>query len=222
MTHVFLDFDGTLADSSQGIYLAFAAACKNAEICTPDLDTFCSHIGPPIQVIAKRLFPGIASDQLKKIRSCFRSEYDKKYYKMTDWYDGVIEGLCWLASKPEVHLSIVTNKPTQPTTNIITTAGLESLFNCVIGIDYRNLHAIGPTFDSKSEAIGFALALTNCPRQDALYMGDTPSDRQSSQQNRIRFVAATYGFHQWQPSELEGTVAARSFAEMITVLEAER
>jgi len=222
LTHVFFDFDGTLADSSQGIYLAFAAACKNAGICTPDFDIFCTHIGPPIHVIAKRLIPDIASDQLEKIRSDFRAEYDNKYYKMVDWYDGVAEGLRWLASQPENHLSIITNKPTLPTTNIIAAACLESLFDCVIGIDYRNQHAIGPTFESKTEAIGFALSLTNCPRQDAVYVGDTPSDRQASQQNRIHFIAATYGFHQWQQRELDGTVAAYSFAEMITAMEAER
>lgn len=219
MTHVFLDFDGTLADSSQGIYLAFAAACNVAGINPPERQVFSTCIGPPIQIIAKKLMPQIRPEQLESIRATFRAEYDNRYHPKLEWYDGVIDGLHWLASQTDIQLSIVTNKPTRPTVNIIGDAGIGSLFSCVIGIDYRVENSGGSIFQSKSEAIGFALSLTGCPRERALYVGDTPSDLQASMQNGIRFCAATYGFHQWQQNELEGTTSiASSFAEVITVL----
>lgn len=219
MTHVFLDFDGTLADSSQGIYLAFATACDVAGIKPPELEEFSTSIGPPIQVIAKKLMPDIRSEQLETIRATFRAEYDNRYHSNVKWYDGVVDGLKWLASLPDFQLSIVTNKPTRPTINIISDAGIESLFNCVIGIDYRVQSTVGSIFESKSEAIGFALSLADCPREGALYVGDTPSDLQASMHNGIRFCAATYGFHQWQQNELEGTTSkASSFAEVVTAL----
>ena len=218
MKHIFLDFDGTLADSSEGIYVAFAAACQEAGIVAPNFDQFCACIGPPIQVIAKKLVPDIGTEQLELLRTSFRAEYDNNHHAKVRWYDGVIEGLHWLASQPDVRLSIVTNKPTQPTNNIIRLAGIEPLFSCVIGIDYREKNTIGSIFTSKSEAINFALSLTHCAREKVVYVGDTPSDRQASLQQEIRFVAVTYGFHQWQPSELEDTIAARSFADVITTL----
>ena len=219
MTYIFFDFDGTLADSSEGIYIAYADACQEVGIVAPSFDQFCAYIGPPVQVIAKKLTPDIGAEQLELLRSRFRVEYDNEHHAMVRWYDGVIEGLHWLASQPDVQLSIVTNKPTQPTINIIRLAGIELLFSHVIGIDYPEKNTIGSTFASKSEAIDFALSLTRCPREKAAYVGDTPSDRQASQQQEIRFVAATYGFHQWQPSELEGIIAASSFADVITALE---
>jgi phosphoglycolate phosphatase len=214
-----LDFDGTLANSSQGIYAAFVAACKEARIHSPDFDQFCAYIGPPVQVIAKKLVPDIEVERLELLRSRFRLEYDNKYFSMVQWYEGVLEGLNWLALQPDVCLSIVTNKPTQPTNNIIQAAGIGALFSCVVGIDYRDRNSAGSAFDSKSEAIDFALSLTQCPRERAVYVGDTPSDRQASEQQEIRFIAAGYGFHRWQPTELEGTVAASSFADVIAALD---
>ena len=219
MTHIFLDFDGTLADSSQGIYAAFVVACQEVGVNAPNYDEFCACIGPPVQVIAKKLVPDIGAERLELLRLRFRFEYDHKYCSAIRWYEGVVEGLHWLSAQADVRLSIVTNKPTHPTNHIIHSAGIGDLFSCVIGIDYRDKNSIGTTFDSKSEAIDFAMSLTQCPRERAVYVGDTPSDRQASQQQEIRFVAATYGFHLWQPSELEGTVAATSFADVIAALE---
>jgi phosphoglycolate phosphatase len=218
MMHIFFDFDGTLADSSEGIYLAFAVACKEAEIIAPDYDQFCACIGPPIQVIAKKLVPSISTERLESLRSRFRSEYDNKYYVMTRWYEGVIDGLRWLATIPDISLSIITNKPTLPTASIIRMAGIETLFTHVIGVDYREENSIGATFISKTEAIGFALSLTQCARERSVYIGDTPSDHQASLQQEISFVGVTYGFHQWKPIELEDIVAASSFAGAIAAL----
>lgn len=209
---ILLDFDGTLADSSTGIYLAFSKACKKVGAKTPDINLFCRNIGPPIQYIAAKLIPDIESGTLEEIRSTFRTEYDNKYCTMVRWYEGVVDELRLLASCRDVRLTIVTNKPTQPTISIITAAGLESLFDYVIGIDYRNHHGIGPTFDSKSEAIGFAMSLANCTHQHAVYVGDTPSDRKACHQQGIRFIAATYGFYEWQTSELEATAEISSFS----------
>ena len=218
MVNIFLDFDGTLADSSEGIYIAFANACDHVGINAPPLIEFRSCIGPPIQVLAQRLFPKLEADRLETLRLKFRIDYDRKYYRRVEWYEGVIEGLQKLHAEETTRLSVVTNKPTLPTKKLIANAGLSGLFECVIGVDYRVVHRNGPVFRSKYDSICHALSLTECPARCSIYVGDTLSDQRACQESGVAFIAATYGFHSWQPQELEGTTTACNFREVVSLL----
>ena len=110
---------------------------------------------------------------LEELRCTYRAEYDNKYCTMVRWYEGVVNELNLLASFQEVSLTIVTNKPTQPTNTIINSAGLALFFDSVIGIDYRNQHGLGSALHPSLRPSVFAMSLTNCPRQYAVYVGDT-------------------------------------------------
>lgn len=218
MMHVFFDFDGTLVDSSEGIHIAFTLACEEVGIKAPLLSEFRACIGPPIQALARQLVPEIEAHRLEKLRLKFRTEYDHKHYARVQWHEGVIEGLLKLHAQEETRLSVVTNKPTQPTNALIANAGIADIFESIVGVDYRVPNGIGPVFSSKKEAITYALALTDCPSQQAVYVGDTPSDQRASQESDVAFIAATYGFHLWLPQELQGTTAAGSFDEVVECL----
>ena len=218
MMNIFLDFDGTLADSSEGIYIAFAKACEHVGINAPPLIEFRSHIGPPVQILAQQLFPKIEADRLEALRLKFRTEYDRKYYKRVQWYEGVIEGLQKLHTQETMRLSVVTNKPTSPTQKLVANAGLSDLFEWIVGVDYRVAHRNGPVFRSKHDSICHALSLTECPAKRSIYVGDTLSDQRACQESGVAFIAATYGFHSWQPQELEGTTSACSFREVANLL----
>lgn len=216
--HIFLDFDGTLADSSEGIFHAFVSACEEAGVNAPPLSEFRACIGPPIQVLARNLIPNIESDQLEILRLKFRAEYDHKHYAQVQWYAGVIEGIKYLRTWKATSLSVVTNKPTQPTNSLLGNAGISDLFQAVVGVDYRLNNKIGTVFCNKKEAIDFALMHTDCPSERAVYVGDTPSDLKASKECGVAFIAATYGFHSWLPGELEGTAGAGSFEEVVGCL----
>jgi phosphoglycolate phosphatase len=216
--HVFLDFDGTLADSSEGIHLAFTHACEKLDIDPPALSQFRPCIGPPIQELARKLFPEIETNRLETLRQVFRVVYDHKYYQHVKWYEGVIEGLISLGDHEDIRLSVVTNKPTNPTNALISNAGIQGLFEIVIGIDYRIAKDKGLVFSSKHESISYALKLTDCTSDQAVYVGDTPLDRTASREIGLAFIAATYGFHKWQPQELEGTITAASFGDVVRCL----
>jgi phosphoglycolate phosphatase len=216
--HVFLDFDGTLADSSEGIHLAFTHACEEVGIVAPALNQFRPCIGPPIQVLARKLIPEIETNRLETLRQVFRAVYDHKYYERVEWYEGVIEGLKFLRGREYMRLSIVTNKPTKPTIDLISNAGIQDLFESVVGVDYMVTKGSGLVFRSKKEAISYALKATDCPSEQAVYVGDTPADRTASLESGVAFIAATYGFHLWQTQELEGTATAESFGDVMRCL----
>ena len=84
------DFDGTLADSSIGIYRAFKSSCVKNNLEPPDIKMFKKHIGPPIYKLIYLIYPDIKQYKKENFVKTFRNEYDNKFFKIVDWYE---EGL---------------------------------------------------------------------------------------------------------------------------------
>lgn len=216
--HLFLDFDGTLADSSPGIYSSFQIACGELGLSCPPIGDFRSRIGPPIQELAKLFFPALNQHELDQFRSTFRREYDSKSFRLTNWYQDVVPTIHTLSKEDRIPLSIVTNKPTAPTLELLTSAELTRYFKCVIGIDFRRHNGYGAVYASKKEALTDALTIADCPPSLCCYVGDTPQDGDSASNCDIPFVAALYGFHSWTP-EQQPLLTLQSFHEIRDVIQ---
>lgn len=217
---LFFDFDGTLADSSPGIYASFEFACKCQELTAPAYTVFCAAIGPPVQVLARHFFPKLGVTELERFRQTFRQDYDQDRFRLCHWYDGVEPTLLTLSQIPGARLAIVTNKPTTPTVELLKAAGLLRYFEIVVGIDFPVTQDSGPMFTQKSEAIN--LAKRRLPSNTAIgfYIGDTPSDQRASLDCGLEFIAATYGFHCWQDTELNGICHLASINDLIPWIQA--
>lgn len=215
--YIFFDFDGTLVDSSEGIYRAFAKSCNQIKVYCPSIETFKSLIGPPIREIAATCIPGISSTELHVFEKHFRHHYDSEDFLFVKWYPGALE---WISSTCQHILPfyIVTNKPTLITKSIISSAGIGNCFVDVIGIDYRVVNRTGIPFKDKSDAINFLLTSLNINPCSVLYLGDTPSDLKSCFKNNVKFVAATYGFHDWSSQEIGTNLRASSFKDVINIV----
>jgi len=216
--HLLLDLDGTLIDSSPGIFHSFSLACLSLGLKTPTYDSFSSLIGPPVQHIAKSLFPELDTNSLESFRKIFRDDYDHYSYRNANWYPGVIDTLKVLASEPDLHIIVITNKPTRPSQDLIKSVGILPIFIDIYGVDYRLVHATGPIFASKSEALSYVLTSTPIHASQSLYLGDTPSDQEACSKCQVPFVAALYGFHQWDIAELPA-YSLECFGDIYAVLE---
>jgi len=195
--YLLLDLDGTLIDSSPGIFHSFSLACYSLGLKTPAYASFSKLIGPPVQHIARSLYPELDIAALECFRKIFRDDYDHHSYRNANWYPGVIDTLNLLSSDPGLHMIIVTNKPTRPSEELIKSAGIHSCFVDIFGVDYRLVHATGSIFASKSEALSYVLSSTPIHASQSLYLGDTPSDQEACSRSQVPFVAALYGFHKW-------------------------
>lgn len=212
--HILLDMDGTLVDSSPGIYHSYSGACRSVGLTPPAYHAFRNAIGPPIEDISRNLFSGLGDDILEQLRRNFRDDYDNGSYQMLTWHRKAKEIIRMLANDKELALSIITNKPTSPTLRILEEADLLSHFQYVIGVDYCQEALAGKRFSSKGDAISFTLGLAGCTSGSCLYIGDTPSDLQAASKNNVGFVAATYGFYSWSAHELEGHNSISAFEEL--------
>ena len=67
--NLILDFDGTLADSSIGIYQAFTSSSNKIELQPPLYERFKESIGPPIDKLIEIYYP-VISESKKKRNDC--------------------------------------------------------------------------------------------------------------------------------------------------------
>jgi len=216
--HLLLDFDGTLADSSPGIYHAFLLACEMLGLPPPAEPAFRRLIGPPVQHIVNKIYPHLHSDDVERFRLIFRDEYDRRSFRFANWYPGVHDALHTLSAQNNICLAVVTNKPTLPAFQLLEEAKLASFFDAIIGVDYRSVTAsAGVPFSSKQESIAFALASTSFKADLRLYVGDTPSDQSAAAACGLTFVAALYGFHHW-PDQHMPPLHIDAFPQLVDLL----
>lgn len=216
---LFFDFDGTLADSSPGIYASFEHACTSQQLTAPAYEVFCAAIGPPVQVLARHFFPQLGAADLETFRKAFRQDYDQDRFRLCHWYDGVEPTLLALSELPGARLAIITNKPTMPTVELLKVAGLLGYFELVVGIDYPVIQGSGPAFNHKHEAMHLARHRLPCNTLMGYYIGDTPSDQRASLACGLEFIAATYGFYRWQDAELKSGRHVASIKDLIPWLQ---
>ena len=215
---LFFDFDGTLADSSPGIYASFELACKSLDLSPPAYQVFCDNIGPPVQLLARRFFPDLGEAQVESFRQAFRQDYDTVRFRQCQWYQGVKPTLQTLVESAGASLAIITNKPTRPTVELLNASELMRYFKLVVGIDYQVDVGIGPVFANKAEAISFAYSRLSECSSGAIYIGDTPSDRNASHACGLEFIAVTYGFHRWQADELGASSSISQISDLVPLL----
>lgn len=198
ISHLLLDLDGTLIDSSYGIHCSFISACDKFCLPPPSYKAFCPLIGPPVQEIVSLLYPKVDSVCVEEFRKVFRCHYDNFGYRMAEWYPEVGNTLRALSTNDGISISIVTNKPTKPSLDLVMSEGLASCFSRIVGIDYLATRSAGSVFSSKAEALSYVLLTASCELAQSVYVGDTPSDQEACDRCNLPFIAALYGFHRWQ------------------------
>jgi phosphoglycolate phosphatase len=192
------DFDGTLFDSSEGIYKSFCVSSNSIGFSQPPKSDVISHIGPPIGTIAQKIYKNISAEQLDRFITCFRSHYDNHGYLHSYPYCGIAEMLNrTLLGGKRFHPVVITNKPTQPTRNLLDINNMMQEFANIIGIDYLQTIDVGNTFSSKAEAIRYVINGLPKEYSQPIYIGDTLSDAEAANQAGCSFIGVSYGFFNW-------------------------
>ena len=215
------DFDGTLADSSIGIYEAFSSSCLENDLEPPDIKTFKKHIGPPIYKLIYLLYPDIKENKKDKFVRTFRNEYDNKFYKFVDWYEGVFETIEYLEKIKRSNLYIITNKPTLTCINLLAEANILNSFKKVLGVDYKifNNEKNASNFENKTFAFDYFFEKTNLSKEQSVYIGDTLNDKISAENCNLNFIAVKYGFYNWDLNDSNFSLNDSNFSLIDSISE---
>ena len=180
------DLDGTLIDSKLDLVTSVNAILHQmgrAQLSTELVTTYIGHGAP--RLIASALGPDATDDQRRTGLSLFMTHYQQHELDATRPYPGVVEALDSLSGFP---MSVLSNKPTAMSIEILQGLGLAKYFRSIFG---------GDSFEKKKPDPTGALAILQelaVPPAQAAMVGDSEVDVQTARNAGMLAVAVNYGF----------------------------
>ncbi len=183
---VLFDFDGTLADSSEGIFksLIYAFECDGKP--APAESTLRKFIGPPIYDSFKNLF-GYTDGKIDFMIEKYRERYREKGYLETRIYDGIPELLCTLREKG-IKIATASSKPTVFIEQILKEHGLYGYFDYIGGTQFDNISA------DKAAVLQSAMDALGVTARETVMVGDRLFDIRGAKGVGVPCIAVLYGF----------------------------
>ncbi len=185
---VLLDFDGTVADTSEGIFEGIRYGIRMEGLPMPHPDEMRTFIGPPLNEGFRNHFPDITDEQIEQLIIHYRARYSVDGYYKFKLYDGMEDLLLTLKANG-IKTGIATSKPQVFIDHIVKTCDLAHLFDVVVGAETDVLHG------GKKEIIEKAYNLLKpCGCEKPLMVGDTKFDILGAKDAGVPSMAVTFGF----------------------------
>lgn len=198
----FFDLDGTLADTDADIRLAWKSAMADLGLAAANFERdFVA--GPPIEEMAKKLFPAEYTDELgARLRVKFGEHYDHDGFPLTREYPGVIERVRELKAAGDL-VVIATNKRYTGAKLMAAHFGWDKLFDGIYAGDmYRDDPTIGRL--SKSGLLMRIMRIYALEQQACTMVGDTASDFNAARECSIASVGVRWGYGKREELALAG------------------
>ena len=187
-THVLLDLDGTISDSSVGIGLSLQHAFTMCGYEPPTDEQIRSVIGPPFELSLPTL--GIPPEDVERVVETYRVRYEDVGLFENQVYPGVADMLSGLAEAGYV-LALATAKPQHTAIRIIEHFGFTDAFALQAGATSH----VGSARRTKADVIAYALGQLDVDGGPAVVMvGDRNHDVEGALLNGIDCIGVTWGF----------------------------
>ncbi len=220
------DLDGTLIDSRLDLIHSVNAMLRH--IGRPELadDLIASYVGDGAPVLVRRALGDTNTDDEAFFRRAL--EYFLGYYRLhkldhTTVYEGIPEVLAELAAgtcradipvrqRLQRTMAVLSNKPVNPSRDILRALGLGDFFVCVYG---------GNSFPTKKpDPLGVQTILqeTGIPADEALIIGDSSVDVLTGRNAGLWTCGVTYGFAPHSLEEVAPDVVVETPRELAELL----
>lgn len=181
--YIIFDFDGTINDTSPGLYATFSAVLSHFGIDVGNID-LSKHIGPPLKSSYTEL---VGAEHCDEAAALHREIFvDINAIEQSYLYDGVIEVLDKLYNCGKYTLAIASCKYQPHLLKALKYYNLQGYF--------KSVYAQTPTRLFKADALRELLADNGWNATECLMIGDTVHDVEGANANGIDVVAVTYGF----------------------------
>lgn len=178
---IMYDFDGTLIDSTEGIYEALCKAI-NKKL---DINLCKSQIGLPLDKIMRNL--GVNENEVEKVIKSYKNHYSTIYLEKTKLIDGAKESLA--LAKQYAKIGLVTTKTSEYSKNLLNHLGIFEYFDVIVGRE----DVVNPKPDK--EPILKAISLANIKKDEKCFMiGDTIYDLLAAKNAGIIGVGTIYEY----------------------------
>ncbi len=181
------DFDGTLVDTTEGIYKSVQYALNSFGITENDEARLGYFIGPPLFHSFKTLYD-VSDDDANALINKYRERYKLRASEESSLYPGIKELLSELKGQNKT-VAIASSKPRLFVDEISKHHGIDEFF------DYTAAESFGNNHSSKKDLILSVLSHFNNPdKETALMIGDRFYDIDGAKEAGVKSAGAVYGF----------------------------
>lgn len=203
---VLFDFDGTLVDSSDGIFNSLIYAFRKDGKTPPPPETLRKFIGPPLYDSFHTLF-GYPEEKIQEMIAYYRECYRETGYRQVRVYDGIPRLLRRLRENG-FKIATASSKPTVFIRQILEEQGLLPYFDYLGGTDFDNIAA------DKTVILERAMTQLQVSPAETVMVGDRLYDICGAKGAGVPCIAVLYGFGDRAEFEAYGAdVIAASPAE---------
>lgn len=179
------DLDGTIVDSSKGIFASINYAMEKLEKEALSLDVLRSFVGPPL--LDSFLKVGLPWEQANLAVTYYRELYKKEAMYFVDPYEKIEETLMNLAEKKKIF--IATSKPEYFATKILEYLDFAKYFEGIYGADLEGKRT------EKAAVIQYVLnSEKSLSLPQTVMIGDRKHDIQGATINKLDSIGVLYGF----------------------------
>ncbi|MCH5152121.1 MAG: HAD-IA family hydrolase [Clostridiales bacterium] len=205
--YVIFDFDGTINNTSPGIYATFTKVLEHYGVDASKLD-LSEHIGPPLTDSYTRL---LGADRCNEAIELHKKVYDElNAIENSFLYDGIVDVLEQLKNSGKYVLAIASSKYQPHALTSLKYHKLTKYFSYVYGQTEKR--------GFKEEVLRQLIDDNGFDRAQCLMIGDTLHDVEGAHANGIDVVAVTYGFGKREDLEKHGVLALCNTPQDIATL----
>jgi len=184
---VIFDFDGTFADSGDGIRRCVEYALEKYDIPVGDKSKLNYFVGPPLHVGFGDMY-GANDEQCEKLIEAYRDRYARIGVYEAELYEGIVE-LVNTLKKNGIKVGIASSKPKFFIDQVMKYLGTSELFDTVVGTQLDNHNA------DKTELINTALKnLEITDKHVSVMVGDRLYDVNGAKRAGVLSVGVLYGY----------------------------
>lgn len=180
------DLDGTLIDTSAGIFDSVHRAMDTMGYETPEMAHLKNFIGPPLDDAFGDIC-GVPQDRLKEAAKLYKENYAKYGINMGDHYEGMLELVKTLDAKG-IKVAVATLKGERFILELLGKFG----FGPYLATARGSKPEIG--VDDKTVIMKECLADTGIDPKDCFMVGDSYYDGKAARDLDMDFVAVMYGY----------------------------
>lgn len=183
---VLLDFDGTIADTGEGIYDSVRYAVRAMGFDPLPEEVVHTFIGPPVFSSFKRALNLSDEDSAKAVEKYRESYMNGGIYRLS-FYDGM-EKLLNDIKKSGIKLAVASSKPENFIIEILRYLKISDLF------DFISAPESDKAPESKTALVERAVKALGIDKSKAVMIGDRYFDIEGAKEAKVDSIGVTFGF----------------------------
>ena len=180
---VIFDLDGTLLDTSPGIFGSVRYAEQTLKLNPVADEELCEFVGPPPKDMYKKKYNLSDEDAMKATNAHRKYGIEKAIYEAKK-YEGMEEVLRELKDR-SIKLAVATLKKQKVAETVLENYDIKKYFDVIVGMDEEETL-------TKRRTIEKTIEMTRASK--ALMVGDSEYDYRGALEAKVDFVGVLYGF----------------------------